>query len=110
MPAAPCELLLPPASSRPSLLIMLTCPVAAPTTEVSRARHQLVRDGKPVQAGAWGGAQQAEADGTAYLQDVRERQRQMAAEASTARAQVSWRGRGAGGMPLCRCGMVQGPE
>jgi hypothetical protein len=61
---------------------------------ISRARHQLVRDGKPVQAGAQGGQAQAEADGSAaYLEPVRERQREMAREGGGARAQVSGMGR-----------------
>lgn len=58
------------------------------TAELSRARHQLVRDGKPVQAGVWGGQAQAEADGSAYLESVRERQREMAREGG-ARSHVS---------------------
>lgn len=75
-PQAPrCRLLTPP-------------PSAAGPAGLSQARSQLARDGKPIQSGSWGGPQQAEADGRAYLESVRSDRQAMAAEAGGAAVQV----------------------
>jgi hypothetical protein len=42
---------------------------------------KLAGAGKAVQPGSWGGPAQAEADGRAYLEAVRDNQRSLAAEA-----------------------------
>jgi hypothetical protein len=70
----------------------MTCHASSSSpAELSAARAKLAGSGGAVQPGAWGRAARAEADGRAYLESVRDNQRELAAE-----ARVSW--------PLLRAG------